>query len=254
MLRVSLAQKIALPLAATVLLLQLGLGAYALDHERQTLLRQLDMRAARLAHIREAFDLHDDQLNARQVARWLGTTLLEQKDVLFCEVKVGEDQTLFCGGTPDEGPSRRYCFPLATQNQSHTNTKASSADHPSVTGVSAGTLSLALSTADIESALAEARGTLAVGILAGTAFALLLTALIVRYTISNALTRLLKNVKIASIHHLGHSTSSPDGDALEQLGEMLNTLTTELHDVVEKEKRLTAQILAEQVRSKRTVR
>jgi len=254
MLRVSLAQKIALPLAATVLLLQLGLGAYTLGHERQTLLRQLDVRAARLAHIREAFDLHDDQLNARQVARWLGTTLLEQKDVLFCEVKVGEDQTLFRGGTPDEGPSRRYTFPLAAQNQSRTNIKATSADHSSVTGVSTGTLSLALSTADIESALAEARGTLAVGILAGTAFALLLTTLIVRYTIGNAVTRLLRNAKIASIHHLDHSTSSPDGDALEQLGEMFNTLTTELQDVVEKEKRLTAQTLAEQIQSERTVR
>jgi hypothetical protein len=252
--RVSLAQKIALPLAATVLLLQLGLAAYTLGHERQTLLNQLDMRAARLAHVREAFDLHDDQLNAKQVAQWLGTTLLEQKDVLFCEVKVGEDQTLFRGGTLDERPNRRYTFPLAAQNQSHINIEATSADHPSVTGVSAGTLYLALSTADIEGALTEARGTLAVGILAGTAFALLLTILIVRYTIGNAVTRLLRNAKIASTHHLGHSTSSPTGDALEQLGEMLNTLTTELQDVVEKEKRLTAQTLAEQVQSKRTVR
>jgi hypothetical protein len=254
MLRVTLAQKITLPLAATVLLLQLGLGAYALHHERQTLLRQLDVRAARLAHAREAFDLHDDQLDTRQIARWLGTTLLEQKDVLFCEVTVGQDQTLFRGGALDKRPSRRYTFPLAAQNPSPTNIKATSADNPSVTGVSAGTLSLALSTADIESALAEARGTLAVGILAGTAFALLLTILIVRYTIGNAVTRLLRNAKIASIHHRGHSTSSPNGDALEQLGEMLNTLTTELHDVVEKEKRLTAQTLAEQVQSGRTVR
>ena len=47
--KASLTRKIVLPLAAVMLLLQLGLAAYALNHERKALLQQLDTRAARLA-------------------------------------------------------------------------------------------------------------------------------------------------------------------------------------------------------------
>jgi len=254
MLRVSLVQKIALPLAAIVLLLQLGLGAYALDHERQTLARQLDTRAARLANVREAFGLYGAPDEAQQVAHWLGATLLDQKDVLFCEVKTADGQTLFRGGSPDAEPTRRYAFPLIASRPTPAQVDGAAPDRPSATGMPNGTLHLGLSTADIEDALTEARGTLAIGILGGTALVLLLTTLLVRLTVGNTVTRLLHNVRAISIRHFGSSTVSPTGDALEQLSDMLNTLTAELQDVVEKEKRLTAQTLAEQIRSEPTVR
>lgn len=244
--RASLTQRIVLPLGAIVLLLQLGLAAYALDHERKTLLHQLDTRAARLANIRHAFDLHGDELDEKKVATWLGTTLLEQEDVLFCEVIAGEDRTLFRKGTPDEQRSRRYAFPITEQNQPSGGGEATTDDNRSQTPTATGTLYLALSTADIEQALTEAKGTLAVAILAGTAVALLLATLIVRYTIGNTVTRLIRQTRIASLRDFGHSTSSRSRDPLEQLAEMLDATTTQLQDVVEEEKNLTAQMISEQ--------
>jgi hypothetical protein len=254
MLRVSLAQRIALPLAAIVLLVQLGLGAYALDHERQTLARQLDTRAARLANVREAFGLHRDPDDTKQVAQWLGTTLLDQKDVLFCEVTAPDEQTLFRGGSLDAEPGRRYSFPLITSRPSLGAGETAASNQLPTAETSNGTLYLVLSTADIESALAEARGTLAIGILGGTALVLLLTTLIVRYTVGNTVNRLLKKVRAVSIRHLDASPAARTGDALEQLGEMLDTLTTELREVVERETRLTAQTIAEQSQHEQATR
>ncbi|UCD52779.1 MAG: hypothetical protein JSW27_09095 [Phycisphaerales bacterium] len=254
MLRVTSEQKIAFPVTVIALLLQLGLGAYALDHERQTLLRQLDTRAARLANVREAFSLLSDQDDAGQIAQWLGATLLDQEDVLFCEVKAGEGQTLFRGGSPDAEPSRRYSFPLVASRPSPGNVKTPSLGNRSAAGASSGTLYLALSTTGIENTLAEARGTLVIGILGGTALTLLLTTLIVRYTIGNTVTRLLRSVRAVSIRHFGNSTPSRAGDALEQLSEMLNILTAELQEVVEKEQRLTAETMAKQGQCEQTMR
>lgn len=244
--RISLTQRIVLPLAAVVLLLQLGLAAYTLDHERKTLLHQLDTRAARLANIRHAFDLHGDELDERKVATWLGTTLLEQEDVVFCEVIAGEDRTLFREGTPDEQRSRRYAFPITGQNQPPGGGEATTNNDRAQTATATGTLYMALSTADIEQALIQAKGTLAMAILAGTAIALLLATLIVRYTIGNTVARLIRETQIASLRDLGHSTSSQSCDPLEQLAEMLDATTAQLQDVVEEEKNLTAQMISEQ--------
>jgi len=244
--RASLTQRIVLPLGAVVLLLQLGLAAYTLDHERKALLGQLDTRAARLANIRHAFDLHGDELDEKKVATWLGTTLLEQEDVVFCEVIAGEDRTLFREGTPDKQRSRRYAFPIAGQNQPSGGGEATTDNGRAQTAAATGTLYLALSTTDIEQALAKAKGTLAVAILAGTAVALLLATLIVRYTIGNTVAHLIRETRIASLGDLGHSTSSRSHDPFEQLAEMLDAMTAQVHNVVEEERNLTAQMISEQ--------
>lgn len=116
-----------------------------------------------------------------------------------------------------------------------------------------GTLYLTLSTADIEATLGEARGTLVAGILAGAGFVLFVTVLIVRYTIGNTVTRMLTSVKKASLRHCGETTTSRTGDALEQLSAMLDALTAELQEIVEKEKRLTAETIAKQGQYEQTV-
>jgi len=233
--------------------LQCGLGAYAFDHERQTLLRQLDARAGRLANVREALPLCGDSHEAKRTAQWLGTTLLDQNDVLFCEVTDSDGQMLFRGGNLDAEPCRRYTFPLTTQDAPPGNTDGTAENNSPATATPNGTLYLALSTADIEAALGEARGTLVAGILAGAGFVLFVTVLIVRYTIGNTVTRMLKSVKKASLRHYNDTTMSRTDDALEQLGAMLDTLTTELQEIVEKEKRLTAETMVKQGQYEQTV-
>lgn len=243
MLKLSLLQKIALPLGAMVALLQLGLGAYALDHEKQMLLNQLEARAAGLVSTHASIDLDN-----RQAVQHLGATLLEQYDVLFCEVKVDESHTLFRGGTFSAAPCRHYSFPLAPKSASGTE------NHPAMAKAPVGTISLALSTTSIEQALTEARGTIVVAILAGTAVALLLATLTVRYTVGNSISRLLREVKTASFGHLNHRTSSHACDEFEQLAAMFNAITVQLQNVVKREKKLTTEALAEPAYKTESVR
>lgn len=240
--RASLTQKIVLPLGAMVLLLQIGLGAYALDHERRALTGQLDARAARLANICTALELSGEQLSQRQIAQWLGDTLMEQTDVVFCELALGESQTLFRQGSPEGTPCRRYAFSFGSPDATVTD------DAPPT-----GTLYLALSTSHIEQALTEMRGTLAVSILAGTALILLFGILLVRHVIGNVLTRLLRQVQAVSIRHAGRLISSSPHDPLAQLSETLDAMSSRLQETVEQEKQRTVQMMAEQHRQKHDV-
>jgi hypothetical protein len=59
---------------------------------------------------------------------------------------------------------------------------------------------------------------------------------------------------MASIRHLGGAAPSRTGDALEQLDAMLHSLTAELREIVEKEKRLTAETMVKQGQHEETVR
>jgi methyl-accepting chemotaxis protein len=210
--KLSLSQRIIIPSSAVFVLLQLSLAACMLDHERNSLMGQLDARAARLATYTGPGAIHGSNL---------GETLLEQGDVAFCEVKSADGQMLFRGGTADARHSRRYSFPVILQAESDGEN---------------GTLSLALSTAAVDHAVTEARSTIIVAILANTALAAFIVALIVRRTIGNSVTRLLKQVRVVSAGRLRYPTLSQDCDELAQLAEMVNTMAAQLQATTEKER------------------
>ena len=243
--RAILARRIALPLGAVALLLQFALAAYALNHERRTLFQQLDARAKRLANTCLAVGLTGTQFDEENMARWLGTTLLEQDDVLFCEVSIPEGQTLFRGGTLEKPASRRYAFALPKPTRPAPNGATEYQGAASTTETSSGTLYLALSTATVEQALTEARGALIMGTLAGTAVILLFAVLIVRHTVGNAVAHLLRNARTASVPCLVRTPSSRTADPLEQLAETFDAMTTQIQEMVAREEELTAQVLSE---------
>ncbi len=232
--RGSLTQKIVLPLGAMVLLLQVGLSAFALDHEHRALLDQLDARAARLANICTAFNLRDEQLSQEQVAQWLGATLMEQADVVFCEVTLTGDESLFRQGSIEESHSRRYAFDFPVVNKPSIDTTAPG-----------GTLYLGLSTAKIEQALTEMRGALAVSVLAGTALVILLSTLVIRHVIGKTLARLLRRARTAPVRQVEIAAATRSRDELEQLTEIVDAITAELREVVTRQEQLTAESIAE---------
>ena len=220
--KLSLSQRVIVPSSALFVLLQVGLAACVLNHERSSLLRQVDSRAKRLAT--------RAGLGTTSAGR-LGETLLEQEGVVFCEVQTVDGQVLCRGGTADAKRSRHYAFPVGL---------------PGGAAGNAGTLSLALSTAKVHRALAEARGMIVVAILANTALAAFIVSLIVRRTIGNSLTRLVKEAKIASAGYVHQQTAAPPAcDEFEQLTNALRAMATRLREMVDKQNKLAAQAAAE---------
>jgi methyl-accepting chemotaxis protein len=212
--KLSLSQRIIVPSSAVFVLLQLGLGACILDHERHSLLHQLDTQAKRLA-------------TSAERPTQPGETLLERDDVVFCEVRTGEGEILFRGGVANNEQSRHYSFPMALE-------RGPSED--------AGTLSLALSTLEVDRAVTEARGMIIVAIMANTALAAFFVTLIVRRVIGNSVTRLLKEARIASAGYIHQQTTAPRAcDEFEQLTHALRAMSTRLRETVDKQSQLAAQ-------------
>jgi hypothetical protein len=240
MLRANLIQRIVLPVGAVALLLQLGLAAYTLEHERGALLNQIDTRANRLAETARAFDLSGESMNADQVAQWLGTTLLEQDDVLFCEVSAGHDRVLFRGGSCDPRASRGYAFALLPPDRPAANDDGIPSTASTESRIAPGsTLYLTLSTARIEHTLGQARGALTIAILAGTATMLLLTTLLVRSTVRHAVADQVKEREAAFGQLLDLPVSSANSNPLEQLGEVIDTIGARTPEVSNSEGHLT---------------
>lgn len=212
--KLSLSQRIIVPSSAVFVLLQLGLGACILDHERHSLLHQLDTQARRLA-------------TSAGRSAVPGKTLLERDNVVFCEVRTGEGETVFRGGVADDEQSRHYSFPVALE-------QGPSED--------AGTLSLALSTLEVDRALTEARGMVVVASLANTALAAFFVTLVVRRVIGNSVTRLLKEARIASAGYIHQQTTAPRAcDEFEQLTNALRAMSTRLRETVDRQSKLAAQ-------------
>lgn len=163
--KLSLSQRIIVPVSAAFVLLQLGLGAYALDLQRQTL----------------------------------------------TSASLTGDGSASEGGIP--------------------NTQADT-----------GRLSAALSATDVNRALAEARSTIIVAVLAGTAVAVLLVTLIVRRTVGNSVTRLLNEAKIASAGYVRQASAPTAGDEFEQLADILHSVSARLREAVDAQGRRAAQI------------
>ena len=218
--KLSLSQRVTIPSSVLFVLLQVGLAACLLDHERSGLLRQLDARARHLA-TRAGL--------GGTPGRQLGEALLEQEGVVFVEVKTAKGRTLSQDGTTDGNCCRQYSFPIVMLEGSEER---------------AGTLSLALSTARVDRAVTEARGMVVVAILANTALAAFIVALTVRRTIGKPVTRLLKTARVASAGHLRYPTPAQNGDELAQLAGMINTMAAQLQAELAREKIPGAQLIS----------
>lgn len=245
--RLSISQKVALPTVAVVLLLQLGLGSTALEHEENALWAQLDARAANLARLEASCVANGQQRDNRQTAQALGQAILTQDDVLFCEVKGPGQMTLFQGGTRSERGSREYSFPIKLRSASEIPGESTNRAH-------AGTLSFAMTTTDIDCTMAEARGTVVVALLAGAAMSLLLVVLIVRYTIGNTLTPLLQRLRLMSIGRECGTIAPHLSNELDQLAEASNDMTQRLQAFVERERQLTTRTISEPAKRTRSAR
>ncbi len=181
MVKLTTSQKIALPTVVLILLLQISLGAVALDHEKNALLNQLDVRATDLAQFSETLSAQSQRSDITQTAQSLGQTLLKQNDVVFCQIEGQDNSRLFRSGTLNDQDVRDYCFPIILTHSSDSETKGSKRTV---------TLSISLATTDMKRTLAQGRGVVIVAILAGTATSLLLVILIVRHAQGNPQTRL----------------------------------------------------------------
>ena len=230
--KLSLCQRIIVPSSAVFVLLQIGLGAYALDRERHTLLRQLDSRAASLAHGGLASDLPDTQL---------GEELLSQDDVTFCEIQSGAGQVLFRGQTAEDKQSRSYSFTVAMPTTSTGHGELENERGFLQSETERRTVSLGLSTVENERILREARGTIIVAVLFSTAVAVFFLTLIARRAVGNSFTRLLNEVKITSAAYVDHQKAFPACDEVEQLAHALHAMSAQLREAVEKQDRFTAQ-------------
>ncbi|MHC4519581.1 MAG: hypothetical protein ACYTAS_13410, partial [Planctomycetota bacterium] len=165
--------------------------------------------------------------------RWLGEVLLERDDVVFCEVKTGEDEILFRGGTADGRHTRHYSFPVTLMSASSTSDGSMSEGGIPETQTDTGTLSVALSAADTNRPLTEARGTIIVAVLTGTAVAVLFVTLIVRRAVGNSVTRLLNEATIASAGYLRQPTASAANDEFEQLAGILHSVSAGFREAVD---------------------
>lgn len=215
----------------SVTILSIALGLYFIRHEKKAMLDELDERAkALLGSLADSSEYPVLLRNTESLSN-IAEGVLNQKDVIFAEIKDREGEILFQGGTKKEAHVKEYIASILTEKIKEP------AEEKLILGTTEeketeeiGKIYLVLSLANMRAKLNEASKTIAVIITLGILFTSLCITLFVRYLLGYPLKKLVRGTEIIAGGDLSHKVLIKTRDEIGKLSASFNKMTKELRE------------------------
>lgn len=238
--KLGISDKIVFLFVLLVIALETITGLYFIRLERHMLLREFDERANALVQSLALGVEHPVLMGNNKTLHAVGRGALKQKDVVYCRMEDTQGEVLFEGGSRRQDHVRRCALPVLTQRR-RTSSGRPISDSAEKEFEQIGALHLWFSLVGLQRRLNQAKVTVALFVLTGTALASLFMAGLVRFVLRKPIKKLLAGTKRISGGDLQHRVVVRSKDEIGQLADSFNAMTEALRRLLQEERQLAAQ-------------
>ncbi|MDY6954417.1 MAG: ATP-binding protein, partial [Thermodesulfobacteriota bacterium] len=213
-----------------IVLLGSVLGSYFLRYQKATLLANFDERAkVLLASLLVSIE-YPVLVGDKDALGKMGTTLLRQKDVVFCEIADLDGTVLFQGGTKEARSVKEYVADIVTKKRLSTDDIVFLADDQDGPVEEIGKASLALSLDGLTTKLAEVKQTILVLVVAAVILSSIMIMLLIRFTLGRHIRELVKGTARIAGGDLDCVVPVKTRDEIGRLAVCFNNMTASLRE------------------------
>ncbi|MDI6791438.1 MAG: histidine kinase dimerization/phosphoacceptor domain -containing protein, partial [bacterium] len=212
----------------SVTILGIALGFYFIRHEEEALLAELDERARTLLGSLAASSEYPVLSGITTALSNIAEGALNQKDVIFCEIRDNEGEILFQGGTKEEAHVKEYTAPILTEKikEPAGEELILGAEEKEIEEI--GEIYLVLSLANMRAKLNEASKTIAVIITLGILFTSLCITVSIRYFLGQPIKKLVMGTEMIASGDLSYNVPIRTRDEIGELAASFNKMTGDL--------------------------
>jgi len=235
-----ISEKIVFLFVLLVIALETITGLYFIRLERDILLEEFDERADALVQSLALGVEYPVLMQDNRTLEAVGRGALKQKDVVYCRIENKQGKVLFEGGSGRQNDVRRYTLSVLTQRMTKSPGRPISGSAQE-NGEQIGVLHLWFSLVGLQRRLSEAKITVAIFVLTGTALASLFIAWLVRFVLHKPIKKLLAGTKRISGGDLQYKVIVRNKDEIGELADSFNSMTVALRKLLQEERKLAAQ-------------
>ena len=213
-----------------ILLIALGalLSSYFLKIQKGILHSEFDIRANALIGSLSASSEYPVLVGDKKSLAKMGRGILEQQDVLFCEIKDNKGGILFQGGKKGEEYTKEYTSPIITQEFKESTNEALILGFEEKETKNIGQISLVFSQASLNEKLNATKKTVGAFILISIFLAAGFISLLIRLILSRPIEHLVKGTEMVSRGDLSHKVRLKSTDEIGLLARSFNKMTEDL--------------------------
>ncbi|MEW5767309.1 MAG: PAS domain S-box protein [bacterium] len=213
----------------SVAILGLALGLYFVGHEREALLSELDERAKALLGSLATSSEYPVLLKDAEALSNIAKGVLDQKDVIFCEIKDSQGEILFQGGAKEAKYINEYRAPILTEKVKEVEEEGLILGAGEKETEEVGQIYLVLSLDSMRAKLSEAKKTTGLIITLGILLTSLVIALLIRYFLGGPIKKLVMGTEIVAGGDLNYKVPVKTRDEIGELAASFNKMTRDLY-------------------------
>ena len=229
-----IAKKVVLLFVLSVAILGVALGTYFVKHEEKALLLELNERANALLGSLAKSSEYPVLLKDKEMLSSIATGVLNQKDVIFCQIKDSRGEVLFEEGRREEENVEKYAASILSEKL-ETEELVLGASKENLEEI--GQVYLILSLNRMKAQLKQAGKTTGLIIALSLLLASLFIALLIRYLLGEPIKQLVLGTEMVAKGNLNYEVPVKTRDEIGELAASFNKMAEDLLlSTAEKEK------------------
>jgi signal transduction histidine kinase len=226
--KLKISQKVNLLFITLVVVLATTLGMYFISYQKVTLNKEFDDKAKAILYglaVSVEYPLLVEDENTLQV---LGNGVLQQADVVFCEIRNKNNRILFNGGSQKRKYVSQYFTPVLTEKISNQVSEDMILNSGKKQMVETGKIFLSFSREALIGKLNQAKKIIGIFVIAWIIISFTLISLLTRLILSRPVNELLKGIQTIAEGDLDHKVSINTHDEIGVLANSFNKMTDHL--------------------------
>ncbi len=228
-----ISQKISLLFIVLVVVLATTLGIYFVRYQKATLEGAFDEKAKTLLNSLVVSVEYPLLVEDEKTLRILGNGVLQQKDVIFCEIMNKKGNILFQGGSKEGNYVRQYVSPVLTESVAPLVSEEMILNSENKQTENTGKIHLTLSLEGLKEKLSQAKKTIGLMVLCWILFAFVLINLLTRLILGKPVNELMGGIKKIAEGDLNYKVPTKTQDEIGILATSFNDMTRHLKKTID---------------------
>ncbi|MEA2005497.1 MAG: histidine kinase dimerization/phosphoacceptor domain -containing protein [Acidobacteriota bacterium] len=226
--KIGISKKITLLYILLAIIFVTAFGFYSMKHQKDTILGEFDERVKVLLSFLRVSTKYSLLIGDERAIASIGEGVLQQNDVIFCEIRNIEGKTLYKGGSKKEKYFREYTYPIIT------NISAESTNEELILGFrkkepkEIGRIYLVLSTSNLMKKLNKMKKTMGVLAIFGIISTSILITVFFKFTLGKPVNYLTRGIERISGGDLKYKVSIKSNDEFGELAASFNKMAKDL--------------------------
>lgn len=230
--KIGTSKKVILLFILLVIILGVALGFYSLKHQRETILFEFDERGKVLLSALAVSSEYPVLIGNEKALDKIGKGILEQSDVVFCEIRNIEGEILYKGGSKKAKYCREYTFPILTEVDTESTGEELILGFKEKETKEIGKIYLVLSISSLLKKLNKMKKAMGVLVILGIVSASILITALVRLILSKPINDLIRGIERISGGDLKYKVPIKSNDEIGELAVSFNKMAEALSNTL----------------------